>query len=99
MVLYDHMTTSDVRPTARTPRLAASVYTRLYIHVFDIALCTLANADHLSFSAAVSAFVLAWHDLAKMDASKQEATTLEGARGPTAQLKALNKESEYSASV
>ena len=83
------------------PRLAASVYTHIYIHVFDTTLCTLANAfvQRSSSCQRCSQRFCSWHDLAKMDASKQEAKISEGARGPMAQLKLLNKESEYLVSI
>ena len=72
----------------RAPRLAASVYKRIYMHVLILLhLAPGQRGAHLLFS---GLFVRAWH----VYASKPEATTSEGARGPTAPSKSVNKRAD-----
>ena len=70
--------------------LAASVYTMCSILHFAL-------GQHFVQRAALflsGLFIRARHDLAKMDASKQEAVTLEGVRGPTEPPKVLTEQRE-----
>ena len=65
----------------------APLHTYIDIHVFDTALCTWLS---ITFFVQRSALLFE-HGMAMMNASKQDAMTSEGARGPAAPRKALER--------